>query len=264
MADNSVTFDPSLGEAVPTSQITAPQSDSNLDVDLSHQELADIHAERARANTAANLSDRRLGTAGDPTAMDQFLFAKQKELQVAQDAGDFMAVERLQNEVLSLANKTLAAGYADPQSERDIPEVGDLADTRAGLKQDATIESAMQWASETLDQDTLSLVQKGLESEDVTVLEETTDILKDVHKSKEYFSRVENPTEMAGFDDSQISWITENHGAEAARNLQTINYGIRQGKLTFQEAFRALVKTGSLKALTSTSRAGIGVNIGLF
>ena len=262
MAETSYTYDPAVGDSVPTSQIAAPQSDSNLDVDLSHQERADIHAERARVNTAQHLSDRRQGTAGDVTSMDATLFAKQKELQIARDNADFLAAERLEREVMTLAEKTLQVGHEDLQVDREAPEVLDLADTRAGLRQDAAVDQGLRATQELIDNGVLPAeiqeqIQASLASEDVEELTAAAEAIKAVGAAPELISRVDDVAEMPEISTHEKGQLQELFGEEIASDISALSYGARSGQYSFQELMGIAQHRGLVGPLMKAAQLGI-------
>lgn len=231
-----------------------------------YQELSDFWGEHTRAETAKHLAERRThASSGEVqgTAADLALFAKQAELQQAQDAGDHVRAQLLQQEVMQLAQSAVAADVPDANDDREIAEVGDIHEARAQLRNDPAVESAMEWASEALDESTLTAIQRGLASENDELLSYTVENLKATHDAADTFVQVTDVSEMGGLSDSQISWFAEEYSPEIAQGIQALNYGIREKGMSFADAFKAAARSGLVGPMMRASKELEGFNVGI-
>ena len=258
-------FNPATGQGeVVTPNMTIPEpSDVGMETEVSHQEKAAFWEENARANTAQHLTQRRLGTAGDIQSSDLELFQVQAEYQRAQESGDYLRAQQLEAKVMQLAQTAVAGGRTeDHQADRDVPEVGDITDLRAGLRTDATVAEGMR-TTEALVEDgvlpesVLEAVQSGLSSEDVEQLEGTADLMKTVSENPHVFNRVEDVSQVGALTSDEIGQLTDMFGAEVADQIKTLNYGIRSGDYSFDQIFQIARHKGLVGPLMKAAAAGV-------
>ena len=258
------TYDPTAGEAVEVHRgMSAPEpSDSNIE-EASHQEKTDFWVENARNNTAQHLAERTThSNPGEVQASDQELFALQAQLSKAHEAGDLLLVEKLQAQVLQAAEAAVAA----PNEATPDNDPLDISEARQQHRNDPAVAEGMSATERlvedgVLDESTLQLIQNGLASDSAELLDLTANTMKEMGQSPEAFARVESAADVGALDDTQVGWFADNYSQQVADDVEALNYGVRSGKLSFNEAFRMAAKGGLLQPMLRASRANIGFNI---
>ena len=257
-------YDPTAGEAVEVHRgMAVPEpSDSGIQ-EASHQEKANFWAEHARNNTAQHLAERATySNPGEVHASDQELFALQAQLAQAHQAGDLLLVEKLQAQVQQAAEAAVAA----PQGVAPENDPLDISEARQQHRNDPAVSAGMEATEHlveegVLDESTLLLIQNGLASDSAEMLDLTANTMKEIGQSPEAFARVESAADVGALNDTQIGWFADNYSQQIANDVEALNYGIRSGKVSFNEAFRMAAKGGLLAPMLRASRANIGFNI---
>ena len=243
---NSYTFDPSAGQAVPTESIGATDASS----EPSAQDAAHLSAELSRRDTAAFLASQHNSPAeikADAPSGD--LLAKQRELSLASDRGDHLAVERLEREVNALASSLV--GAKAPTQQDDVSEdkesiteayVNKFPNIREELAQVAT-----EWSTETSES-----INEILDEGDELSSSLALNLVHQYSKSKEGFT--DTHTALRG---DQANELVSQYG-EVGEQIVTLSAAIANGHTTTADAIRLCSNSPELmQSMMDAARKGL-------
>ena len=176
---------------------------------------------------------------------------------------------RLQSQVQMLAERLVTGDEVAPVPEQDQVEEDErkaesLADLRDTLRNDDGLNKALEWGTETLDENVLNALQLGLNSDDPNKLKYASDQISNLYKNREHVQTVESYKDVSAVSDSALQWFESNYDAETAKNVSLLNYGLRSGALSMGQATQQALQLGVLPAMIAASKELPDFNIANF
>lgn len=235
---------------------------SQESTEVNYQEAANINAARARENTASFLAgrhDRTLQVGG--TSGDEQLISLQRELNNAHNSGDLMKVERLERQVYEMASGIVGGpdasrsqeSYYETEPKSDLDDL--LTAEAEGLASDPSVQSALNWAQQTLPTET---VQMWNELTDAASKPETIQAyareLKNLQANPDSFS---TEAELNPLSDATLQYFSNEYSPEISQQVATLSAAVRNGVCSRQQAMITAIKSpGLAKAMLDAAHNG--------
>ena len=244
---NSYTFDPSAGQAVPTESIGATDTSS----EPSAQDAAHLSAELSRRDTAAFLaSQHNSPTEIKADAPSGDLLAKQRELSLASDRGDHLAVERLEREVNALASSLVGAKAPQPIQDDVVEDKESI--TEAYVNKFPNIREELDVVAEEWSRETSEGINEILDEGDELSSSLALNLVHQYNKSKEGFT--DTHTALRG---DQANELVSQYG-EVGEQIVTLSAAIANGHTTTADAIRLCSQSPELmQSMMDAARKGL-------
>ncbi len=243
------------------------------------QERSDVQQDISFRNTAEHLSQRQAQREGNDITqvasgsleIEQRLQETQLELYKLENGSENNPLKALQLQALAqrLAEE-LVSGSSNTPAPQSIEDTkvenreDDLADMRDGMRNDPSIQAALEWGGENLDPTVVKAIQYGLSSDDPQFLEETVTTVQEIYRGREHVQKLDSHEDVGELSEQTLHYFSETFNDETAKNVQLINYGIRSGKLSMAEATKQSIKLGILKPMLQAAKELPDFNIASF
>lgn len=266
MEENSYTFDPAVGEAVPTSQI----ADSSEE--RSAQEISDDNQKQIFSETAEYLSNRQQGstefmTGADESQMDVELELAQvqQKLHRADELGlSYMEKMQLESKANTLASH-LVGGGAPSNVSKETLEEPPLTDDELNeeiINRFPGIQETLQFAADNLPEATATQWNEQLQSSNPEDRLLAARALTSFQNDREHFTTADDG--YSAFSADQVNNIVELVGAQHADAITTINAALVAGTATAPQVMQLVSKDpGLVRALHQCASEGV-IKIGFW
>ena len=236
-----------MGSSVPTEAIGATDTSS----EPSAQDAAHLSAELSRRDTAAFLASQHNSPAeikADAPSGD--LLAKQRELSLASDRGDHLAVERLEREVNALAAGLVGAKAPQPIQDDVVEDKESITEAYANKFpniREELAQVATEWSTETSES-----INEILDEGDELSSSLALNLVHQYSKSKEGFT--DTHTALRG---DQANEIVSQYG-EVGEQIVTLSAAIANGYTTTADAIRLCSNSPELmQSMMDAARKGL-------
>ena len=260
MEENSFTFDPSVGEAVPTSQIAASSEERSA------QEISDANQKQIFSETAQYLSSKQnnsteymTGADEDQMDVELELAQVQQKLHRADDLG-LSHMEKLQLESLAntLASHLVGAGAPSNASKEpsDEPPLSDEEVNEEITNRFPGIQETLQFAADNLPVETATEWNQQLSSADPEDRLLAARALTSFQNDRDHFTTADDG--YSAFTATQVNNIVDLVGAQHADAITTINAALVAGTATAPQVMQMVSKDpGLVRALHQCASEGV-------
>lgn len=252
--ENSFSYDPAIGQGVPTSQIA--NSNDGQETDLQGQ--ADILAEVNREETARYLSQQHNNTSGVDVNSTELL-SLQRELSAAADSGDLLRVEALEKRCYELASGLVTG----KPSRLPVPNAAseDTSDERESFEQHArdknpNIDRTLAYAGENMPSEVSETLNDFLSSGTDEEKSLSLNVLKVYESQKgKGFNTSDSHSVLTG---SQADEVVSRFGEDIGGQVVTLSAAIASGHATTSDALALAARSPQLlTALIEGARDGL-------
>lgn len=254
---NSYTFDPSVGEAIPTSEISNNQTNATDSTEVDFSQALQNREDASIRNTVEALSRRQdksgdVGGSNNPEG-EQELLGLQRELSQAEATGDFLKIEALSAKCEALAHALVTGQQAQPDPIKEAKWNSAKQDAEDQIKQDDAIQAALDYAAENLNDDQIDEWNNVLTKGSATDRQLAAEALTSYKNNPEYFTDTHQE-----LDESSAMAIVDFLGKEQATEIITLSAAVACGVAKPSDALKVAAKSPALmKNLKACAAQGL-------